>query len=693
MNNNSFFGRLKFITENSDLAVAIGLMLILGVMIIPIPPLMLDFMIALTLSAAIIILLVSVYSKRPLDFSTFPTVLLVMTLFRLSLNVASTRNILLRGGTEGTSAAGEIIQSFGEFVVEGNYIVGIIIFIILVIINFMVITKGAGRVAEVAARFTLDAMPGKQMAIDADLNAGLINDQQAKLRRKEVAEEADFYGSMDGASKFVRGDAIAGILITAINILGGIIVGVVQNDLGVGQAAETFTLLTIGDGLVSQIPAIVISTAAGIIATRNTSDSALGAQMGEQLKVHPKAVYIASGVLLVFAMIPGLPKLPFLALGLGLAFLAFRLDQGNIQEELDAKSKVQEEKKATPDSLEDLLSLELVELEVGYGLVNLVDSEQNGDLLERITHIRKQFALDWGVIIPSVRIKDNLELKPGGYSLKIKGIEVAQGELMSDHFLAMDPGSVIEKISGVETVEPVFGLPAVWITEEQKDDAQYNGYTVVDLSTVIATHLTELLKSNLHELFGRQELVRVMDNFKESHPKIVDDLVPDILNLGQVLKVLQNLLREGVSVRDLRTILESLAEHGGSIKDIDGLTETARQSLFRTITESIKSENGDIPLFTLDRGIEESIAQNLIQTDSGQQLSLDPKITQTILASLNEKIEEATNMGEKMVVLCSPVIRSHFKRLTEKFIPNLIVVSHNELSPEANIRSLGTVRL
>lgn len=693
MNNNSFFGRLKFITENSDLAVAIGLMLVLAVMIVPIPPLMLDFMIALTLSAGIVILLVSVYSKRPLDFSTFPTVLLIMTLFRLSLNVASTRNILLRGGTEGTSAAGEIIRAFGEFVVEGNYIVGIIVFIILVIINFMVITKGAGRVAEVAARFTLDAMPGKQMAIDADLNAGLINDQQAKERRKEVAEEADFYGSMDGASKFVRGDAIAGILITAINIMGGIIVGVVQNDLSVGGAAQTFTLLTIGDGLVSQIPALIISTAAGIIATRNTNDSAVGAQMATQLKVHPKAVYIASGVLIVFAMIPGLPKLPFLGLGFILGFLAFRMDQGNIQEELEAGHKVEEEKKAAPESLEDLLSLELVELEVGYGLVNLVDSEQNGDLLERITHIRKQFALDWGVIIPSVRIKDNLELKPGGYSLKIKGIEVAQGELMSDHFLAMDPGSVIEKISGVETVEPVFGLPAVWITEEQKDDAQYNGYTVVDLSTVIATHLTELLKSNLHELFGRQELVRVLDNFKESHPKIVDDLVPDILNLGQVLKVLQNLLREGVSVRDLRTILESLAENGASIKDIDNLTETARQSLFRTITESIKSENGDIPLFTLDRGIEESIAQNLIQTESGQQLSLDPKITQTILASLNEKIEEATNMGEKMVVLCSPVIRSHFKRLTEKFIPNLIVVSHNELSPEANIRSLGTVRL
>jgi len=352
-----------------------------------------------------------------------------------------------------------------------------------------------------------------------------------------------------------------------------------------------------------------------------------------------------------------------------------------------------EEKKATPDSLEDLLSLELVELEVGYGLVNLVDSSQNGDLLERITFMRKQFALDWGVIIPSVRIKDNLELKPGGYSVKIKGIEVAKGELVPDHFLAMDPGTVIEKIDGIETVEPVFGLPAVWISEDQRDDAGYNGYTVVDLSTVVATHLTEILKSNLHELFGRQELVRIMDNFKEHYPKIVADLVPEILPLGTILKVLQNLLRENVSVRDLRTVLETLSEYGTIIKDADSLTEYVRQSLYRSITEAIKSEQGDIPLFTLDRKIEEQIAGNLIQTESGQQLSLDPRVTQTILASLNEKIEEATNLGEKMVVLCSPVIRNHFKKLTEKFIPNLIVVSHNELSPDANIRSLGTVRL
>lgn len=690
---NDVFKKLRIFTQGPDVVLAVGLMIILVVFIVPIPPLLLDLLLAFSLAFSVIILLVTVYTKRPLDFSTFPSVLLVSTLYRLALNVASTRNILVHGAADGTAAAGHVIKAFGEFVVEGNFVVGIIIFIILVIINFMVITKGAGRVAEVAARFTLDAMPGKQMAIDADLNAGLIDDKEARKRRKEVAEEADFYGSMDGASKFVRGDAIAGILITAINVIGGIIIGVAQAGMDAGTAAETFTLLTVGDGLVTQVPALIISTAAGILVTRNASDDALGEQVQKQFKVHPKAIYVSAAVLVFFGLIPGLPKLPFFAMGGMLGYLAHRMEQSNAKAEIEEKQKSVEVKKTSPQNLEELLNMELVELEVGYGLVHLVDTEQNGDLLERITHMRKLFALDWGVIIPSVKIKDNLELKPGGYSVKIKGIQVAKGELMSDYFLAMDPGTVIEKIDGVETTEPVFGLKAVWISEDQKEDAGYNGYTVVDCSTIVATHLTEILKSNLHELFGRQELVRVLDNFKEINPKLVGDLVPDILNLGIILKVMKNLLREGVSVRDLRTILETLAEYGSTIKDADALTEMSRQSLFRTITEKIKSDQGDIPLFTLDRNIEEQIAQNIIQTDQGQQLSLDPKVTQIILASLNEKIEEATSLGEKMVVLCSPVIRSHFKRLTEKFIPNLVVVSHNELSPEANIRSLGTVRL
>ncbi len=693
MEEKSILNKILNLARNSDLAVVGVLLLVLAVMIVPVSPMFMDLFIALTLAMSLMILLVSVYAKRPLDFSTFPSVLLVMTMFRLSLNLASTRNILIRGGSEGSGAAGEIIKSFGDYVVGGNYVVGIIIFIILVIINFIVITKGAGRVAEVAARFTLDAMPGKQMAIDADLNAGLIDEKEAKRRRQEVSSEADFYGSMDGASKFVRGDAIAGIMITAVNIIGGIIVGVAQNDMSFIDATEVFTLLTVGDGLVAQIPAIIVSIAAGIIATRNTDEDPLGLQIQKQFSMNPKILYIISGVLVCFALIPNFPMLPFLFIAGILGFVGKRLEKTSVEKEAALKLKSLEDKKSTGENLEELLNLEQIELEVGYALVNIVDSEQNGDLLERISHIRKQFASDWGVIIPSVKIKDNLELKPGGYTLKIKGIIVAKGELMPDHLMAMDPGTVIEKIDGIETIEPVFGLPAMWITDDLREDAQYNGYTVVDLATVVATHLTELLKSNLHELFGREELVRILENLKEQFPKVVNDLIPDIVPLGTVLKVLQNLLREGVSIRDLRTILESLAEHGSQVKSAEPLTELVRQQLYRSITESIKSESGDIPLFTLDRSVEETIARNVTEGDSGHQISLDPKITQNILASLNEKIEEATSQGEKMVVLCSPVIRRQFKNLTEKFIPNLTVVSHNEISPDVNIRSLGTVRM
>ncbi len=687
------FSRLKFFSQNSELAVAIGLIVTLGVMVVPLPPAILDLFLALSIAISIAILLLSVYAKKPLDFSTFPSILLITTLLRLSLNVASTRNILLNGADEGTKAAGHIIEAFGEFVVGGNYAVGIIIFLILVVINFIVITKGAGRVAEVSARFTLDAMPGKQMAIDADLNAGLIDEKEAKRRRAEVAQEADFYGSMDGASKFVRGDAIAGILITAINIIGGIIVGVAQQDMNFADAARIFTLLTVGDGLIAQIPALIISTAAGIITTRNSGSEALGNQVNKEFSAHPKAFYLTAGAIGIFGLIPGFPALPFLTISGVIAFAGFKIERNKELAAAAAVTNAVQDTKTKTETLESLLPVELVQLEVGYGIVSIVDAEQNGDLLERISHIRKQFAMDWGIIIPSVRIKDNLELKPGGYSIKLKGIEIARGELLPDHMMAMDPGTVIEQMDGIDTKEPVFGLPALWITDDRKDEAQYNGYTVVDLSTIVATHLTEVLKANLSELLGRQELSKLLDNFKEDNPKIVSDLVPDITPLGTVLKVLQSLLREGVSIRDLRTILETLAEHGLGTKDPEALTEYVRQALYRTITERIKGSSGDVPLFTLDRGLEEAVARAIISTDHGSQLNLDPKVTQTILASLNEKIEEATSQGEKMVILCSPVIRRHFKRLTEKFIPNMIVVSHNELSPEVNIRSLGTVRL
>jgi flagellar biosynthesis protein FlhA len=688
-----FLEKVKIFSKNSELAIALGLILILGIMVVPLPPMILDLFLALSIAVSIAVLLMSVYAKKPLDFSTFPSVILITTLLRLSLNVASTRNILIHGATDGTKAAGHIIEAFGEFVVGGNYAVGIIIFLILVVINFIVITKGAGRVAEVSARFTLDAMPGKQMAIDADLNAGLIDDKEAKRRRAEVAQEADFYGSMDGASKFVRGDAIAGILITAINIVGGIIVGVVQNDMAFSDAARTFTLLTVGDGLIAQIPALIISTAAGIITTRNSNSEALGSQVNEEFTAHPKAFYITAAAISFFGIIPGFPSLPFFVIGSLIGFAGFKIEKTKELDKAAASSSAIQESKSKSETLESLLPVELVQLEVGYGIVNIVDAEQNGDLLERISHIRKQFVMDWGVIVPSVRIKDNLELKPCAYSIKLKGVEIAKGELMADHMMAMDPGTVIEQMEGIETKEPVFGLPAIWINEERKDEAQYNGYTVVDLSTIVATHLTEVLKSNLSELFGRQELVRLLDNFKEENPKVVSDLIPDIVPLGIVLKVLQCLLREGVSIRDLRTILETLAEFGTTSKDPEALTEYVRQSLYRTITEKIRDSQGDVPLFTLDKSLEETVARSILQTDQGTQLNMDPKVTQTILASLHDKIEEATSQGEKMVVLCSPVIRRHFKKLTEKFIPNMTVVSHNELSPEVNIRSLGTVRL
>jgi flagellar biosynthesis protein FlhA len=689
---NSWLDRLKSFLTNSDMLIAFGIVLVLAVMVVPVGPAFMDVFIAMIFGISMMILFLSLYSGKPLDFSTFPTVLLIITLFRLAVNVASTRNILINGGNDGDHAAGQIIYSFGNFILGGNYVVGIIIFIILVIINFIVITKGAGRVAEVAARFTLDAMPGKQMAIDADLNAGLITDKDAKRRREEIAQEADFYGSMDGASKFVRGDAIAGIIITAVNVIGGIIIGVAQNDMSFAEATKVFTLLTVGDGLVAQIPAIIISTAAGILITRNTSENTLGKQIGMQFNLQPKVLQIVGGVLLLMAFIPNFPMLTFFSLSGILFYFASRIDKNNLQV---AKTKVDadEKSKIKPENLEDLLALELVELEVGYGLVSAVDATQNGDLLERITQIRKQFVVDWGVIVPSVRIKDNLELKPGGYKLKIKGIEVASGDLIPDHFMAMDPGTVIDKIDGITAKEPVFGLPAVWISEDLKEEAMYNGYTVVDISTVIATHLTEVLKLNLHELFGRQELVRLLDNFKQEHPKIVSDLVPDILSLGLILRVMKNLLKEGVSIRDLRTILEALADAGMGTKDSDVLTESVRQALYRTITERIKSDKGDIPLFTLDKGLEEFLLKNINQSEQGTVLNIDAKSTQSILASISEKIDEATRVGEKMVLLCSPYVRRHLKRLTEKFIPNLVVISHNEISTETHIRSLGTIRL
>jgi flagellar biosynthesis protein FlhA len=687
-------GILNRLTKNSDLALAIGLVGILAVMVIPMPTFLIDLCLVLAIGGSVVLLLTAIYTVRALDFSIFPSVLLLTTLFRLSLNVATTRVILLNGPEKGTAAAGHVIESFGNFVVGGNYAVGIVIFIILVIINFIVITKGAGRVAEVAARFTLDAMPGKQMAIDADLNAGIINEQEAKRRRTEISQEADFYGAMDGASKFVRGDAIAGILIVVVNIVGGILVGTLQRGMPIGQAAEVFTLLTIGDGLVGQIPALIISTAAGMVVTRTTTGTNLGQEFSRQLLMHPKALGVAAGVLGVMGVVPGMPTIPFFLMAGGLGALARQLKNKQVRDESDKKKKEEAEKlKPAAEKLESLLPVDLLELEVGYGLINIVDASQNGDLLERITNIRKQFALDMGIIVPPLRIRDNLELKPGDYQVLLKGVQIAQGSLMVGHLLAMDPGNVYNPIAGVPTKEPAFGLDAIWIPQRMKEEATMAGYTVVDLSTVIATHLTELIRINSAELLGRQELQTLLDSFKQTAPKVIEDLIPNLLPVGSVLKVAKNLLKEGVSIRDFRTILETLADNAPITKDPGILTEHVRAALGRSITKKLVGQDGQLTLLTLDRQIEETLAGSIIQTDQGPQLSADPDFVRRFVAQLNEQAQAVVAETSHAVVLCSPLIRAQVKQLVDRFIPNIVVLSHNEISPNVAVRAFGTVRL
>lgn len=680
--------------QNSDFVLAIGIVAILGVMIVPLPPIIIDVLLVFSIALSVVLLLTGVYVSRALDFSIFPSILLIATLFRLALNVATTRVILLHGG-DGAASAGNVIKSFGEFVVGGNYAVGMVVFTILVIINFIVITKGAGRVAEVSARFTLDAMPGKQMAIDADLNAGIINEEEARRRRSEISREADFYGAMDGASKFVRGDAIAGILIVVVNMIGGILIGVLQKDMAVGDAMQVFALLTIGDGLVTQVPALLISTAAGIIVTRTASaGKGLGDEFSKQLLMQPKAIAAASGIMGVMGLVPGLPTFPFLLMAGGLGLIYRNQIQKQKNEEDDKLKKENEEKlKPKPPKLENLLPVDLLELEVGYGLISIVDAEQNGDLLERISNIRKQFALDLGVIIPALRIRDNLELKPGDYQVLMKGIPAANGNLMVGHLLAMDPGGVSDSISGIPTKEPAFGLDALWITPQQKEEATLNGYTVVDLSTVIATHLTEVIRQNAHELLGRQELQILLDSFKETHPKVLEDLIPNVVTVTTLLKILKNLLKEGVPVRDFRTILEAVAEQAPINKDPAILTEHVRTALARVITKKLASTENELTLLTLDRKIEETIASGIIQTDQGAQLSVDPEFVRTFISELNDKAVEMAREANQTVVLCSPLIRSHLKGLVDRFIPNVTVLSHNEITPNVRVKSYGTVRL
>ena len=549
-----FLKRFEKYTKNTDLLVAIGLVLVLGVMLIPLPAFMLDIALTGSLTLSLLVLLVSIYTNKTLDFSVFPSLLLITTLFRLSLNVASTR-LILTDGHNGDQAVGAVISSFGNFVVGNNYAIGFIVFVILVVINFVVITKGSGRVAEVAARFTLDAMPGKQMSIDADLNAGLIDEEQARSRRKEIESEADFYGAMDGASKFVRGDAIAGIIITVVNMIAGLAIGVMQKGLDVSTAAEYYTKLTIGDGLVSQIPALIISTAAGMVVTRSSTQRDVGSAITNQLFISPRAVGIVAGILGVLGLVPGLPTVPFVGIAIVLGLVSFFISEYQ-KEEAAKQEQVEVEggEESPREKIESLLPLDMVELEVGYGLINIVESEESGDLLERILSIRKQFAMDLGIIVPSIHIRDNLQLEPGDYQVLIKGNRVAGGTLKPDYMLAMDPGNVSDPIDGIPTREPAFGLDALWVAPKQKEEAEIMGYTVVDLPTVMATHITEIIRTHAHELLGRQEASSLIDNFKKSYPKVVEELIPDLLPLGTVVKVLQNLLQEQVSIRDLLTI-------------------------------------------------------------------------------------------------------------------------------------------
>jgi flagellar biosynthesis protein FlhA len=686
-------GPLPRLSKNSDITLAGAVVCILVFMVIPLPTMLLDLLLAFSITFSLVILLVAMYVQRPLELSAFPSILLLTTLFRLSLNIATTRVVLLHGH-EGTAAAGNIIKAFGGFVVGGNYVVGLIVFTILVVINFAVITKGAGRIAEVAARFTLDAMPGKQMSIDADLNAGFINEHEARLRREVLSREAEYYGAMDGANKFVRGDAVAGIIITLVNIVGGLAIGVFQKGMAFSLAAQNYTLLTVGDGLVSQIPALVISTAAGIIVSRAGNESSLGAEITSQVFFHPRAISMVSVVLFGFALVPGLPTVPFLVLALTAGTLAYRLVQAQRKtEQAELEQQAITDKAAPVETLTALPPLDVLAIEVGYGLIPLVDANQNGELLERIKAIRRQMAFDLGIIIPPVHIQDNMQLNPGEYLILLKGNEVARAELMPHYCLAMNPGSADGHVDGIATREPTYGLPAVWIRENAKESALAKGYTVVDTATVMTTHLSEAIRRHAHELLGRQEAQQMLDHLKQSHPKVVEELVPNLLPLGAVVKVLHNLLREQVPIRDLLAILEALGDWASLTKDTDALTEHVRQALARTLTKMHAAPDGTLSVITLSHGVESALADALQKGDHGRILALDPAAANRMMTSLGRQIERCAALNLQPVVLCSSPVRVSFKRLVDRFIPNLCVLSYDEVLNTVDIRSLGTVEL
>ncbi len=678
---------MKMLSKNSDFVLAGGVILILAMMIIPLPPLMLDVLLATNITIAILILTVSMYITHPLELSVFPGLLLILTIFRLSLNVASTRLIL------GEGYAGEVINAFGVFVVQGNYVVGFIIFIILVIIQFIVIVKGAGRIAEVAARFTLDAMPGKQMAIDADMNAGLITEDQARQRRREIAREAEFHGAMDGASKFVKGDAIAGLLINLVNIVGGFVIGIVQRGMPFTDALQNYTLLTVGDGLVSQIPALIVSTAAGMIVTRSASGTALDIEMRTQLLGKPKPLLIVSGALGLFAIVPGLPTIPFLLL----AGLTGSIGFVNMRDSKHAAlEKAKPSTPATPkqEQIEDYLQVDPLEVEIGYGLISLVDETQGGDLFNRITNLRKQLAMDLGIIIPPVRVRDNLQLDPNQYVIKIRGNVVVTNTLMVDRLLAMNPGIVGEELKGIAAKEPAFGLSALWIGSHERDHAEMAGYTVVEPAAVLSTHLQEVLRRNCDKILGRQETKKLIENLKKEYPAIVEEINPESLPFGTIQKVLQNLLREGIPVRDLVTILESLCDYAKVTKNVDVLTEYVRHSLSDTIARMYKDGKGVLHAIAMDPRLEHVITNALQhQRESSPSLGLAPEIIEEIQKSLTTNVEMMMGAGYQPVVLCVATVRPYFYRLIRTSFPNVAVLSFTELPPETEIEFIGKLEV
>ncbi len=678
---------------SSTFGMAIAVMVLLVMILLPLPKILLDLLVIVNISLSVLTILVTMYTQEPLQFSVFPSYLLVITVFRLALGVALSRAILLNAD------AGGLVTAFGAVVVGGNYVVGVVIFLVLIIVQFVVITGGAQRVAEVAARFTLDAMPGKQMAIDADLNAGLLTEVQAREKRQAVAHEADFYGSMDGATKFIRGDAISSIIITIVNILGGFIIGVAQQGMTLLQALQTYTLLTVGSGIALQVPALLISSATGIIVTRSTSESSLGSEIAKQLFVNFKAVYSVAAFSGLLLLVPGVPKTPMImitALFIYLGYIKSVAERTAATKKVQAEAAQKESEKGTPAAPEKIvptIHFDAMEIEIGYGLIPVVDPKQGGDLLESITNLRKKIASEMGIVVPPIRIRDNMSLKPNTYIVKIRGSEVARSEIMVGRFLAMDPGNVTERISGFETREPTFGLPALWISPSDKERASVAGYTVVDPTSVIITHLTEIIYTHAHELLGRQEVKLLIDNVKEKYPAVVEDVIPAILSLAMIQKTLQNLLKERVPIRNLVTILECLADHGQTTKDLDSLTGYVRQKLSRLITKMYQTPKGIVAAVTLDPALEQKIADSLQYTDQGAYTSLSPVYIQKMFVGLAEEIEKMSNLGYQPIVLCSSSVRPHFKRLTERSFSTLVVLAYNEILPDVEIQAIGMVKL